>query len=455
MTSNIKSKITNNQVNHFRKIATAILAFCMLISLPACKVQQLSDPSTDFKSLIQNSQIFSNHFMGFSLFDPETAKTLYSVNDDKYFIPASNTKLFTFYTCLNILGDSVPSLQYYTKGDSLFFSGTGDPTFLHPQFNLQPTFSFLKNRHEKLIYVNNPFPENAYGPGWSWDDYHYTFSAEKAPFPIYGNYVSFLYKPLQVFPDIYPSYFNKVSQIHEVKNVQERDIQRSFNENIFSIQIRSETIGDTIKIPFKYSTGLLVHLLSDTLKKEVIAVEQKYPFQKKIFYGLATDSLYKEMLWESDNFIAEQLMLMAAFTLSDTMKVKSTINYALKNLYIDMEDKVVWVDGSGLSRYNLFTPRSMVYILNKLYQFMPSHRLLSLLPAGGRSGNLKKWYKADEPYVFAKTGTLSNVHCLSGYVKTKSGKILIFSFMHNNYISTTNSLRYEMEKVLRQIHDEL
>jgi D-alanyl-D-alanine carboxypeptidase/D-alanyl-D-alanine-endopeptidase (penicillin-binding protein 4) len=147
-------------------------------------------------------------------------------------------------------------------------------------------------------------------------------------------------------------------------------------------------------------------------------------------------------------------MLLCAQIISDTLNVKKSIDFAQDNLLPDLDVNIKWVDGSGLSIYNLFTPQSMIYILDKIYTLVPEQRLFSLLPAGGVSGTIKNWYKAEVPYVFAKTGTLSNVHCLSGYIKSNSGKILIFSFMHNNYISSTNSIRFEMEKVLRQIREE-
>src|SRR5690606_40565208 len=68
--------------------------------------------------------------------------------------------------------------------------------------------------------------------------------------------------------------------------------------------------------------------------------------------------LYKVMMQESDNFIAEQLLLLCAQVLSDSLKTEIAIDFVKKHYLDDLVDEPVWVDGSGLSRYNLFTPRS-------------------------------------------------------------------------------------------------
>src|ERR1700754_3272280 len=83
------------------------------------------------KKQFKHSQIVNDHFTGFALYDLDDKKMIYELNADKYFTPASNTKLFTFYTCLKMLGDSVPALRYELRNDSLVFWGTGDPSFLH------------------------------------------------------------------------------------------------------------------------------------------------------------------------------------------------------------------------------------------------------------------------------------------------------------------------------------
>ena len=85
---------------------------------------------------------------------------------------------------------------------------------------------------------------------------------------------------------------------------------------------------------------------------------------------------------------------------------------------------------------------------------MPRDRLFPLLATGGKSGTLKNYYKSVSPYIFGKTGTLSNNHCLSGYLITKKGKTFIFSYMNNNYVASEKEVRKQMEKLLKAIHDK-
>ncbi|MFT6936180.1 MAG: D-alanyl-D-alanine carboxypeptidase/D-alanyl-D-alanine-endopeptidase (penicillin-binding protein 4), partial [Saprospiraceae bacterium] len=94
-----------------------------------------------------------------------------------------------------------------------------------------------------------------------------------------------------------------------------------------------------------------------------------------------------------------------------------------------------------------------VYILENLYQDIDTTTLFDIFPTGGETGTIKKWYAGNPSYVFAKTGTLSNNHCLSGYVRTNSGKVLIFTFMNNHYVGSSSTYKKEMQRVLEWIRD--
>ena len=77
-----------------------------------------------------------------------------------------------------------------------------------------------------------------------------------------------------------------------------------------------------------------------------------------------------------------------------------------------------------------------------------------MLPNGGKSGTLRNMFKSSStPFVFAKSGSLSNNYNLSGYLIGKSGKKFVFSFMNNSFLNPTADIRNEVERVLTFIHD--
>jgi D-alanyl-D-alanine carboxypeptidase/D-alanyl-D-alanine-endopeptidase (penicillin-binding protein 4) len=112
------------------------------------------------------------------------------------------------------------------------------------------------------------------------------------------------------------------------------------------------------------------------------------------------------------------------------------------------------VDGSGLSRYNLFSPKDMVVILNKMKNEFGMLRIKNIFPTGGQ-GTLNNYFKADSNYIYAKTGSLSGVIALSGYLYTKKGKELIFSVLVNNHQASATDVRRAVEKFLKGVRSKL
>ena len=428
------------QINGLKAIIKMNLILLTFIYLAGCASQKERRFQKNVMEAL-SSRDFDDHFTGLMLFDPITGDTLLGINHDKYFTPASNTKIFTLYTSLKILPDSVPALKYVIQQDTLYFTGTGDPSALHPYFQDSSSISFIKG-FKKLVYVNGLFGEDRFGPGWAWEDYDSAFSPELSALPLYGNVITlFRDDPLSVTP----AYFKDSVQLKTsvTKRLEDR--------NIFYFDPQRK---DTVHVPFKNSIALTKTLLEAAVGN-TISLGKSFPdADPKTLHSISSDSLYKYMMQESDNFIAEQLLIIASSVLTDTLSGAITRDYILDTYLADLPHKPRWVDGSGLSRYNLFTPGSMIYVLNALYKEIPRKRLFSLFPAGGISGTLEDWYAGDtEPYVFAKSGTLGNNYCLSGYLITKKGKTLIFSFMNNHFMEPTSSIKTQIEQVLETIRD--
>lgn len=426
-----------------------------MIILSSCTVQNIN------KSLTK-SDVFNKGHLGFMLVDPAKDKVLVEINSDKYFIPASNTKLFTFYTSYTVLGDSlINGLNYLDRSDSLIFWGTGDPSLLHPDLKNTVALDFLKNQTKPLYLLDNFDQVDAFGPGWSWDWYNAYYSAERSSLPVYGDIVRFSKDEGDSTFTIYPPRFKSSMELTEPSGNSSSSFRRDHLENKFKYYVTSEATLTKFEtdIPFITSADFTAQLLSEELGKKVTVIKNTQYFTEppKKLLTASADSIYSQMMKISDNFLAEQLLLLVSDQLDNKLSTADAIAYAKENLFADLPDEPIWVDGSGLSAKNMFTPRTIIALLAKIRAEIPLEKIKAYFPAGGESGTIRNYYPSDPgqpPYIYAKTGTLSMSNALSGYLLTKSGKILHFSCLMNNYAISGNELKKELTKVLYYIHDK-
>jgi D-alanyl-D-alanine carboxypeptidase/D-alanyl-D-alanine-endopeptidase (penicillin-binding protein 4) len=388
-----------------------------------------------------DAPFYDTQFTGLLVYNPQTKDTLFSYNADKYFTPASNTKIFTLYAALKCLPPQVPAFKYEVEQDTITIQGIGNPTFLHPFFNDSTALKMASN-YKKVNVICDNLQDDKFGPGWAWEDYDTYFSPERSSFPMYGNVVT-ISNPdsLKSTPEF----------LKDNIKFSEASKRRNYNDNIFYYNSKK---NDTIEVPMVIDSVLISKLWHDILPGKVSVSQYSGKSLRNIAYTIPSDSLYKRMMVVSDNFLAEQMLIMASSTLSDTLSSENIRDFILDNQLKDLKQKPRWVDGSGLSRYNLFTPTSFVQVLTKLYAEIPQERLFNLFPVGGESGTLKKYYSGDgKPYIHAKSGTVGNNYSLSGYLVTNSGKTLIFSFMNNHYRKPTVEVKQNMQSVFEWLRD--
>ena len=435
-------------------ISALYLLMVLGMTWSGCRSGYIGKGAGVVKKEISSSEILQDHFAGFALFDPVDEKWLYQWNTDKYFTPASNTKILTFYTALHFLGDSLEAFRYIENDSTLTFWGTASPAFLSPYLNTTGDgFSLLKNFPGKISYAEPAWVEKRFGSGWAWDDYAYGYQVEKSSFPIYANRILVHWQGSSAGLKVSPGYFLQWFSPDPALAEKGRRVLREEMVNAFYYDFSGwENEEYTGSVPFSIEPYLVKELLEDTLGRGV-ALDFNFipPAYFKSINHLATDSAYIRLMQESDNFIAEQLLLAASQQVFDTMYTQRMIYHVQNTLLREAPDPFLWYDGSGLSRYNMFTPRALVWLLDQMLEQYEFEYLSAIFPAGGESGTISSWYGAEAPYVFAKTGTLRNRHCLSGYLVADSGRVLIFSFMHNNYPAGSSGIKREMQNILSAI----
>jgi D-alanyl-D-alanine carboxypeptidase/D-alanyl-D-alanine-endopeptidase (penicillin-binding protein 4) len=411
------------------------------------------------KNTLLRDSATSNAFIGISIYDPETKTYLYNHNATKNFIPASNTKLFSLYAGMKYLGDSLPGLRYVIQNDSLYVLPTGDPSFLNSEFSYQPAIDLINKKRLPTIFSSENWRDEKFGYGWAWDDYTEDYMAERNSLPLNANIVNVIFsKNLDHnIASTNPNFLNRGfvwnMNYHWEPNRKSPVIKRKLDENTFDIYYGK---GEQYA---KLTTPYVTNGISSSLQ----ILNSIYPWINKqegilhspfsvlhLLRSIPSDSLFRPMMHRSDNFFAEQTLLMVSNERLGYMKDADIIDTLLNVDLKDIPQKPNWVDGSGLSRYNLFSPQSFIYILNKLSDEFGRQRMFNILPTGGQ-GTLRSYYLKDSGSIYAKTGTVSNNCALSGYLRTNSGKWLIFSILANHYQTGATPIRKASERFLEQL----
>jgi serine-type D-Ala-D-Ala carboxypeptidase/endopeptidase (penicillin-binding protein 4) len=441
-----------------------LLLFAFLLLLQACAPYR--NIAKQAKSnLLHNKELAAAH-IGICVYEPATGKYWYVYNEEKYFVPASNTKLFTLYAGLKYLGDSLPGMRYLRKDGMTYLFPTGDPSFLHPGFSHQPVYDFLKKEKQPLALVDQHWKTTALGAGWAWDDYTDDYMVERSPLPMYNNWlrVGFVKDTLRFLPydhfDAIPSRewtTPLMLRSRSRADLPQKFAVRRFREMNAFEYTPSNTVFTGARIPFIADAYTVLSMLADTLKTDRLSKNTfRYNFSTNdkpvVIHSQPADAVFTPMMHRSDNFFAEQILLMAANEHLGLLDEKQMIDTLLKTDLAGIPHRPKWVDGSGLSRYNLCTPNSLVWLLDKMKNEFGLERLQKILPTGG-TGTLRNLYKADSGYIFAKTGTLSNHTALSGYLITRKKRLLIFSVLTNHYMNGAAPARAATERFLHALRE--
>lgn len=462
---------------HLLFFAACILQACS----PAHSVQSSQGESTQPRasknplqqfvsdSLLQQPGLRSAQ-VGISLYDPAAASWLYNYQGDKYFIPASNTKLFSLFAGLKYLGDSLVGMRYYITDTALFVIPSGDPTFLHPAFSSQPVIDLLRKAGKNIWLADDNWHDEALGRGWAWDDYNDDYAAERSAFPIYGNMIRWVQdRPKGNGSDPFggsPSIYSVPEVDWSVKFTTDTTkknffVHRYRDQNVYEVTEGKEDHKEQYTPFITDGIASAAMLLKDTAGKPGGVKHLRLlslPYRQheggwNTLHSRPVDSLFCPMMHNSDNFFAEQTLLMVGNETRGSMNDALTIRSLLEDDLKDLPQKPNWVDGSGLSRNDLFSPQDFVWILDKMQKDFGLARMKGILPTGG-TGTLASYYRQDSAYIFAKTGSLSGVVALSGYLLTKKDHLLIFSVLINNYTGSGVTVRRQIEQLIHRIRDQ-
>jgi len=429
---------------------------------------------------IFNDPNFSSASWGVSIQSLQTGEYFYKRNENKLFVPASNLKLFTTAGALEILGpDYTFSTNIYLNGKvdgsilegDLVVEGRGDPT-ISGRFYFNDLLKVFNNWADSLLAFgideidgnligdDNQFEDKGLGEGWAWDNESYWFSAQSGALSFNDNCVDIVVAvnkknnlpAISMAPDSkYIVPINKVIVVPD-DSVTMIDVYRERGTNIVSVfgKIRA---SDTVKtfVSVNNPTQYFMVVLKEVLENRGIKVtgfpqdiddvtkSLNYGSMQKLFthYSPELKEIIKAINKNSQNFFAEQLLKTIGLETRNYGSVEYGL-FALDQFFEDIginPEDMNMVDGSGLSRLNLVTPKQIVDLLNYIYQSENFISFFNSLPIAGVDGTLGDRMKNSRVSgkVRAKTGYLESVRSLSGYAYTGDNEPVSFSIIVNNF----------------------
>jgi D-alanyl-D-alanine carboxypeptidase/D-alanyl-D-alanine-endopeptidase (penicillin-binding protein 4) len=444
MAKSFRKRVNPFKFENLLRLLFILVATVMILS--ACSVRQAQ------KTLLSAEGVKGAH-IGIAIYNDTKGAWLTKYQSDHYFTPASNTKILATYLGLQFLGDSLPGWKMSENADTLFLMPLGDPSFMHPEFKYQPVVDIIKSTNKQVVIVgNNQDQFEIFGSGWSWADYAEDYQPERSRMPIYGNVVHF-YQSNKKLEAIKPFYFFK--DIVDLGKVEEKNWSRSRTGNRF-FTTNENNKSKYFQVPFSQEDMPMVkalELLNDTLGK-IISFQKQSTLPAtsyKTIKTVATDSLLKIMMLRSDNFYADQIVLMASEQLFGKMDDAALLDSTKKLFFADLPQKMRWADGSGLSRYNLNTPENYIAILQQMQAKFGEARVKNIFEKGGE-GTISAYYKNFPGTMYAKTGTLGGQVALSGFIYTPKLQKLYFSVLVANHMSPTSTqVRRAVETYLTSV----
>lgn len=417
------------------------------------------------------------------ILDAATGETILERNPGKLLIPASNAKLITAVAALETLGaeftwETPVLIDGTIAGDvlhgDLLIAGSGDPTWSDSMQVANggasgvfaPVARALEARGIKRIdgsirAIGDAFPGNTLGKGWEEDDLDAAYGAAVDELLYNNGYftlrvtggrtsgtpLSATTSPVRDYPPV---------EIQGTTGSAELNgpLRARYDSTAATVIVtgaippgRSALFNLAYRHPNDAARAALSQYLRDnglsfvSDQRTAALTETSTQTQSDtlvVLRSLPLGEVLRHMLQPSQNQIAEAIFRTIGLRVTGNGSSDSAgvaVSRTIAALGIDSTQFVI-ADGSGLSRHNLATPSALAHLLATVATQAYAKEFLGALPVAGASGTLRSRMTSPplRSNVAAKSGSMSRVRALSGYVTGADGRKFVFSFISNSYL---------------------
>lgn len=449
-----------------------ILLFVCFLQLVFLQAQTLAER---LEQAVQHADILKTSEVGISVYNLTRGEEVYTYQDKKLYRPASVEKIITSVTALKCLGENY---EFRTKlafsgevsadgtlnGD-LFVIGGFDPEFMPS--DMEQLVKAVSDRGitsiaGKVVADVSMTDSVHWGTGWAWDDTPESFQPYLSPLMLNRGCVSVTVTPgekgeapqVEVFPA--SDYYRVDNQAgSHVGAMGKLKITRDWVSNGNTIRISGNVTERTSRLLNMYSSkDFFLNTFLYRLRLADIRVDHQGGFgvcpdeaTTLITVSHSLSDVMLRALKKSDNLNAEAMF----YALASSADGKRNIGFAdaQKELYRFMHRHIgrspknyKIVDGSGVSMYDYISPDLLMDYLRYAYRHKDIFDVLYYsLPVSGLDGTLRSRMTKGDAFrrVHAKTGTVTGVSSLAGYVETQEGELLAFVIINQNILKGSDA----------------
>ncbi|MBC7895327.1 MAG: D-alanyl-D-alanine carboxypeptidase/D-alanyl-D-alanine-endopeptidase [Cytophagaceae bacterium] len=435
-----------------------------------------------------------NAYLGVLVVDPVSGDTLLSHNAGKLFMPASNQKILTGAVALTLLGpDYRFSTSVYADGviaqgtltGNLRVEGMGDPSMSDHMAKdaMTPMRAFADSLAARgitritgaLVPGRDAFPDATWGFGWSWDDLDFPYSAGVDELYFNEGFMSLdviggatpgalptvRVRPNRAFPNV--QVLARTVVRDSTSGRRSRVSARHDSTDALAVIVEGNIpVGDSVEVTLTHrdqgrawlealrtalrDRGILV---DGGIGERAATVDTTWTPEPRgtLLFAVRSPPLTDVLVAfekPSQNQIGEIL-------LKSLGSARAGVGRADSGARVVRDQVLAWGaprdgflvrDGSGLSRYDVVSPETIVKVLDGMRKGLHFEAFYRALPIAGVDGTIRNRMRDTRAQgnVHAKTGTLNMVRSLSGYVTTADGRMLLFSLLANHFTVPTRDI---------------
>ena len=457
----------------------SILSILFFLTCSQYPVLFTNEGNFSYKSKINRILADSNldALMGIKIISLNDGRILYELNSNKLYTPASNNKLYTCASALHYLGEHFTfSTSIYVINNNIILKGGGDPDLTIDQLDsLADIVSKRINVIDTLYIDASAMDSIDYGEGWMWDEGAWWYAAPISALSLNDNCIDFFISPGQIGSPAIVNYSPPTKYISLSNNsltVGKSDVNKKIKldrnwiskNNHFTVsgEIFFKEKIDTLRRNIHDPSLFTGTVFKELLKNHGVEISNLYKLAqsknlKPLSVHISKPLIHsaRNLMNESDNLTAELFVKMIGKSEITSGNLDSGLDSVRTFLYDSVlidTNRIRLADGSGVSRYNLTTPSDIVKLLEWMYHSKYKDSFISTLSGGGwEHGTMEGRLKKEGGMVRAKTGGLSGVSNLSGYVFSPRLGPLAFSILMNGYTGSSTPYRQLQNKIIQLI----